>query len=272
MPTVDEQAGRPPVRELLPLRQCVLAVSVLSDLDVMPNDDGVLLPGPHGVVVHWPAIRAAVADYPPHGVIARRRVETLLRLHRLAIDLGREAPQCFHSASRVLALPRGHSEHPGTGWVQETVRGEALDLGVGVHGLIGEPERAVPVPLSVLQAIGVAPSDWWPRLREHVERMGTLSAARLTRDGVSGLIRPVGGCDVLALLSSRTLRRHLADGDGSGLRALAVPTRQRGWYDMTAIDPAFIRAAWSLTDDPDRGLPVPLLITVDDVTIPFSLA
>jgi hypothetical protein len=79
--------------------------------------------------------------------------------------------------------------------------------------------------------------------------MGALAAARLARDGVSGVIRPVGGCDVLALLSSRTLRRHLAAADGSGMRSVAVPTRRRGWFDITRVDPAFVRAAWSLTDE-----------------------
>jgi hypothetical protein len=262
MPSVDE----------LPLRQCVLAVSVLSDLDLSPSDTGVLLPGPCGAVIEWAAIRDAVGDHPPHGATARRRVESLLRLHRLAIDLGSEAAQRFHSAARVVALPPGHSEHFGPEWVEEPLRGDALDLGIGAHGLLSEPDRTIPVPRSVLTAIGITADDWWPGLREHAERMGALSAARLTRDGSSGLIRPVGGCDVLALLSSRTLRAHLAEGDGTGMRGLAVPTRQRGWYDVTRVDPAFVRVAWSLTDDHDRGVPVPLLITADEVTIPFSLA
>ena len=262
MPTVDASL----------LRQCVLAVSVLSDLDVIPCDTGVRLPGPDDVVIEWQSIREAVGTHPPHGAIARGRVESLLRLHRLVIDLGSEAPQQFHSSSRVIALPATHSQHLGAGWVREKLRGDALDLGIGVHGLLGVADRTAPLPPSVLQAIGVTPEGWWHRLREHAERMGALSAARLARDGSVGLIRPVGGCDVLALLSSRTLRRHLAESDGSGMRALAVPTRLRGWYDVTRIDPAFVHAAWSLTDDQDRGLAVPLLVTLDEVTLPFTLA
>jgi len=253
------------------LRQCVLAVSVLRDLDVMPSDAGVVLPEPRGAVVEWSAIHDAVSTHDPSGPIARRRVEMLLRLHLLASDLGPAAAERFRSASRVVALPPGHVEHPGAEWVRETLRGNALDLGIAVLGLIGELDRTAPVPPSVLHAIKVTGDDWWPGLREHAERMGSLSAARLTRDGETGLIRPVGGCDVLTLLSSRTLRRHLADSDGSGLRALAVPTRRRGWFDIRQVDPAFIRAAWSLTDDHERGMPVPLLITAEEVTLPFSL-
>jgi hypothetical protein len=260
----------PPVDELS-LRHCVLAVSVLSDVDLSPSDSGVLLPGPSGAVIEWAAIRDAVGGHPPYGSIARHRVETLLRLHRLAIDLGADAGSLFHSAARVVALHPELSEHPGSEWIREPLRGDALDLGIGAHGLLGEPDRTTPVPPSVLRAIGLRADDWWPGLREHAERMGALAAARLTRDGNSGLVRPVGGCDVLALLSSRTLRQHLAEGDGTGLRGLAVPTRLRGWYDASPVDPAFVRIAWSLTDDHNRGLPVPLLVRADEVTIPFSL-
>jgi hypothetical protein len=276
MSTVD-QPGQHTSHLSPPLRQCVLAVSVLSDVDVIPVDDGVRLPGLGGsngpsAVIDWDSIREAIGSYPPQSTVARARVESLLRLHRLVIDLGDDAAQHFHAASRVVALPPDHSEHPGARWVCETLRGDALELGIGVHGLLDLPDRTTPVPTSVLRAIGVTAQSWWPRLREHSERMGALSASRLARDGTTGLVRPVGGCDVLALLTSRTLRRHLADGDGAGMRALAVPTRLRGWYDVARIDPAFVRAAWSLTDDHDRGLPVPVLITADSVSLPFSLA
>src|SRR3954462_11855316 len=93
-----------------PLRQCVLAVSVLRDLDVMPSDAGVQIPGPHSTVVPWTAIHDAVGRYDPNGPIARRRVETLLRLHLLAAELGPAAPARFRSAARVMALPPLHAE------------------------------------------------------------------------------------------------------------------------------------------------------------------
>jgi hypothetical protein len=254
------------------LRRCVLAVSVMSDLDLTPHAEGVLLPGRSGAFVDWAAIGQAVGDFDPFGSIARRRVETLLRLHRLVVDLGEDAVPAFHAASRVIALPAGHAEHPGAGWAQETLRGEVLELGIGAHGLLGELEWTTPVPPSVLRALGVDGRHWWPRLREHVDRMGALSAARLRRDGGAGLIRPVGGCDVLALLSSRTLRRHVAQSDGSGMRSVALPTRRRGWYDISRIDPQFVQAAWSMTDDVEQGLPQPVLVTADDVTLPFAIA
>jgi hypothetical protein len=261
-----------PTLDPTPLRRCVLAVSVLKDLDFAPDDAGVRLDGPHGSLVTWEQIARTIGPFPAEGPVARRRVEVLLRLFQIVDDLGPAAAQHLHAAARVVALPAGHAEHPGRDWVREPLRGNALELGIGVHGLLGQPDLTVPVPPAVLAAIGVEPGVWWPRLREHAERMGALSAARLTRDGRQGLIRPVGGCDVLALLSSRTLRRHLAEGDGTGLRALAVPTRRRGWYDVRRVDPAFVQCAWALTDETDRGVRVPLLVTADDVALPFSLA
>jgi hypothetical protein len=255
-----------------PLRRCVLAVSVLGDIDTEPAEHGVRLPGDRPVTVGWEAIGLAVGGFDPDGSIARRRVADLFRLYRLLRGPDGGAAARFRTAARLIALPEGHAEHPGPGWAVQTLRGEALQLGIGVHGLLGEPDRSTALPPSVLHALGDPGAEWWPRIVEHAERMGALAAARLGRDGVSGVIRPVGGCDVPALLSSRALRRHLALADGSGLRALAVPTRRRGWFDLTRIDPAFVRAAWSLTDEFDRGLAVPLLITEDEVACPAVLA
>jgi hypothetical protein len=127
-------------------------------------------------------------------------------------------------------------------------------------------ERVTPLPPGVALAAGVDTVRWWPHLKRHADRMGALAAARLGRDGTAeGVIRPVGGCDVLALLASPSLRRHLATGDGTGMRAIAVPMRRRGWYDLNRIDPAFVGAAWSATEELDRGLPRPLLVTADEV-------
>jgi hypothetical protein len=264
--------GDPMSIDAVPLRQCVLAVSVLNDLDVSPADEGVRLPGDRRFVVGWTEIAQAIGDFPADGAIARHRVEQLLRLHQLVQDLGPDAGRHLLASARVVALPPGHAEHPGPAWTREVLRGDALELGIGVHGLVREVDRTVPLPPSVLAAMGVSAARWWPRLREHADRMGALCAARLNRDGPSGVIRPVGGCDVLALLSSRTLRRHLADGDGSGMRSLAAPTRRRAWFDVSRVDPAFVQAAWALTDEHERGLHLPLLITADEVGLPFSLA
>jgi hypothetical protein len=261
------------------LRRCVLAVSVLADVDVLPSDDGARLPGASPVLIGWDEI-AAAAGPDVESDVARVRVEDLLRLHALVAELGGAATERLRSAARVIALPAGHADHLGPAWVREHLRGGALELGVGVHGLITAPVRAandpvrdgmdrvVPLHPGVATAAGIDTARWWPHLKRHADRMGALAAARLGQDGtVEGVIRPVGGCDVLALLASPSLRRHLATGDGTGLRALAVPMRRRGWYDLKRVDPAFVGAAWSATDELDRGVPRPLLVTADEVTL-----
>ncbi len=96
--------------------------------------------------------------------------------------------------------------------------------------------------------------------------MGQLTVTRLERDG-SGVIGPMGGCDVVTLMGARSLRRHLATADGTGMRAVAVPMRARGWFDLARIDPAFVVAAAAATDDVDRGFWRPLLVTCDEVGI-----
>ena len=83
------------------------------------------------------------------------------------------------------------------------------------------------------------------------------------------MLRPVGGCDVPTLLASATLREHLVAGPdrspGSLLRAVAVPDRTRGWFDLARIDPAYTGAVWAVTDLRDRGLRRPVLVTRDEV-------
>jgi hypothetical protein len=71
----------------------------------------------------------------------------------------------------------------------------------------------------------------------------------------------------VTLLGSRTLRAALGAMDGTGLRAVAVPMRNRGWLDLTRIDPAFTSAAAAATEATDRGFERPLLVTVDEVTL-----
>lgn len=263
------------------MRRCVLAVSVLSDIDVEARDDGALLPGPPSFLVPWSAIGSAIVSAGSgHGVGhtreeleegARRRVEHLLRLHILIGELGAGAAHQFHTAARLVALPMGHAEHPGAGWCREVLRGGALELGIGVHGMLDGVDTVVPLPPSVVGRLGLPPESWWPEVRDHADRMGALAATRLRRDGETAVIRPVGGCDVLALLTSRTLRRHLATADGTGLRSIAAPTRRRAWYDLRHTDSAFIAAAWSLTAPAMRGNRSALLVTTDEVQQPLSM-
>jgi hypothetical protein len=248
----------------------VLAVSVLDDVDLEPRESGVWLPGPNPVGVSWEALRALTGGLAPGTSAVRRRLSVWLRLRRLVADLAEEAIDVLGESSRALALPPGHVDHGGAGWVCEPVRGGALDAGVGVVGLLGDPDDVVPLHASLAAAAGADIRTWWPRLRRHADGMGALAAHRLARDTAAGrqnVLRPVGGCDVPTLLLSPALRSHLASSDGFGMRALAVPMRSRGWYDLVRIDPAFVAAAWSATAEVERGLPRPLLVTADEVAL-----
>jgi hypothetical protein len=254
--------------EVLRLRRCALAVSVLDDIDLEPADDGVLLPGPSPVLVSWREVSEVLGPHEETGIVARHRVGAAFTLRRRLAELGTAAAQALADAARPLALPRDHGLHPGPAWVQGRVLGGVLELGTAVCGLDGEDGPAIGLPPSVARAVGADPAVWWPQLRGHAERMGALAAQRLRRDGGAGVLRPVGGCDVLTLLASRSLRSALADGQGCGLRAVAVPARSRGWFDLARIDPAYVQAAWLLTSEPDRGLPRPVLVTRDEVCLP----
>ncbi len=261
-------------RDTAVLRRVVLTVAVLDDVDLTPGPDGVVVPGADGgtAVVAWPRVGAALGGHEPESALGRLRVATLLRTAALLAD---GAPDDAWAARhvRALALPPGHPLHPGPGWAAEQVRGGLLDVGLGLLDppwiAQGHPDDArapsgslvVPLPPH-----GVPPS-WWPGARAHADRMGALAAVRVSA-AAPGTLRPVGGCDVPTLLATEPLRAALAAGDACGLRAVAVPTRTRGWYDLRRVDPAFVGAAWSATDEPARGLPRPVLVTRDEVALP----
>ncbi len=265
------------------LRRSVLAVSVLDDVDVDPDDDGVHLPG--CAPLAWADVAAAAgtavaagttdpagtsggaADGGP-GAAARLRVRQLLLAHR---ELHRSG------ARRVaLAVPRGAERHPGAGWAARPLLGGALDLGLGVVVAHDGRERVLPVPAVSARVTGSAAAPGAGEL-EHLEAMGALAARRLLRDEGArggGVLRPVGGCDVPTLLASAALRAHLVDGPAGArgatgaaavMRAVAVPDRTRGWFDLARVDPAFVVAAWAVTDPADRGLRRPVLVTREEV-------
>lgn len=258
----------PRASDVLALRGCVLAVSVLEDLDIEPRERGLVLDGTPPVFVGWPAVRLAIGAHAPTSVVARRRLADWLRLRRLVADLGPDAAAVLRQGARAVALPPDHPAHPGGAWVLERPMGGAMECGLGVLGLLDDPDALTLLPPGVVSTAGATARRWWPAVREHAEGMGHLAVQRLRRDAGQGqaVLRPIGGVDVPSLLLSPALRRHLASEDGAGMRALAVPMRSRGWYDLARIDPAFVAAAWSATDEWERAYPTPLLVTADEVT------
>ena len=271
--------GRVPQADLLALRRGVLAVSVLHDVDLTPRDDGVLLPrsGPgRGVVLTWGDLADGCGPHHPLAAAGLRRLSGLLRLLALVGRLGADAPGAMRAAAGLVALPDGHVDHLGNSWVVEPLRGGALDLGIGLRGLLDEPtadsatgshsSTPTPLPPILLRELGVQVRDWWPGIRAQAERWSTLAVEQLGQDGRhAGQLRPVSGSDVLALLAGPQLREALARADGSGMRAVAAPTRRHSWYDLSRIDPAYLAAVWAITPDVERGIDRPLLVTRDEV-------
>jgi len=243
------------------LRRIALAVSVLDDVDIVPLDDGVLLAGAEPVEVSWLELRRAVAGADAESELARARVRAWLHGRRIAVDRDLEE---LRQLARPVGLPVDHPLHPGLDWVRHRVLGDALDLGFGFVGVGQDPDAVIVVPQGALDAAGVDPTPWWAVARDYLERMGAIAAERLAD---SPTLRPIGDCDVLTLLGSRTLRVALCSQDGTGMRAAAVPMRTRGWLDLSRIDPAYTAAAAAATDELERGFPRPLLLTEDEVTL-----
>lgn len=253
------------------LRRAVLSVIVTHDIDITPHDRGVVLAG--GTLLAWDQLAQVCGSRAPMSPAARHRIAALLRIHdHLArldhpstrVQQGRTARDVLRESAEIMALPRGHVHHLGPAWQHREVAGRALSLGLGLRTTEDRPP--LPVPHSLLQRYGLSAEDCWPRATVHLERHATVAAELLTRGGrYAGTLRPVAGSDVLTLLAGSGLRRALAAGDGSGMRAVAVPARAQGWYDLTRVDPAYVALAWQLTDEVDRGVRVPLLVTADEV-------
>ncbi|MGN6610250.1 MAG: hypothetical protein ACTHLJ_00600 [Angustibacter sp.] len=270
------------------LRRGTLAASVLDDIPLTPSADGVTVGRSWDdrdawMPVSWLQLAHAVGDVPPESSAGRLRLRDWLRaftyLAHLAGDPTRDAGT---PPTRVgaLALPVGHALHPGPDWVVESVLGGVLDVGLGlrpsaeqlaahpaadraVAASAGEP-LAVPLPPGAARGADIDPTPWWPAVARQRDDMAVLAGDRLDRDA-TGVLRPIGGCDVLTLLSGRWLRDHLATTDGTGMRAIAAPMRSRGWFDLARIDPAFVGAAAAATTPELRGVVRPLLVTTDEV-------
>ena len=265
----------------------MLEVSVRHDLDVGLRADGVELTGPPAVLVPWPQLADVVRGDPAGAVdrlhaalvLAPALVGTTVPTGAQTMDGARGEPlEPLHPLDVVAcALPPGHALHPGPAWVRLRVPGGLLEVGVAVRG---RPEGAVlPLPPSLaprsLSAAGSggepsAPAPSWPPLAQRLERAGAVAAGRLTPRTGAGVLRPVDGHDALTLLASRAARAAIAALDGTGLRALAVPSRRRAWFDDRHLDQAFVAAAWLLTPVAERGLPAPVLVTRDEVGAPAA--
>lgn len=257
------------------LRRTLLAASVIDDIDVVPTDEGVILGGSVETYLTWHDIATAIGPHPPDSVIARVRLATTLRLHAWVQEDAKRARAQVRVAARLLAMHPDHALHPGDSWVQERVLGGALDCGIGLVSESSDGADAVPLPPSVAEAAQISESILFADLRVHAHSMGQLVVARLHRDDAGArsrvgsenqaVLRPVGGLDVPSLLATAPVRSYLADSDGSGMRAIAVPIRSRGWYDLARVDPAFVQAAWSASSEVERGLPRSLLVTEHEV-------
>lgn len=275
----------------LRLRQVLLEVCVLDDVDLAPTPDGLVLPGPGGPRhLSARAAAAVLADRASDDPDARPRLRSWLRAH------ARVARGDLLGRLRPLALARGSALHPGPGWVRSSVLGGALDVGLGLVGAV--PGEADPVPLwpdlltrldAEQVAAGGRPLDVdaaWRAASAHLEGAGRAAAQRVEQElrarvaehealqdpdrgpaQAVTVVEPTDGCDALTLLASAPLRRWLAEADGTGLRVVAVPSRMRGWTDLARIDADFVAAAWSATEPDQRGLPRPVLVTRDEVAL-----
>ena len=246
------------------LRQCALSVAVLHDVDILPAPHGVTLPGKPQLLVTWAECRRALGGAGTDTDEGRHRLAHWLRLRRWLAD---RPIDDIAERARPYGASVTSPLHPGLDWVRRRVLGDALDLGFGFVGLNPVlPDVVVPVPQQLLSAAGVDPEPWWPTAVVYLERMGAMAVERIGRNPGAPL-RPMGDCDVVTLLGSRTFRPAVVADSADGIRTVAVPMRNRGWLDLSRIDPAFSAAAARLTDMSERGFERPLMLTRDEVVL-----
>lgn len=261
--SVMARTARPAAPTGAQLRRGALGVSVLHDVDLEPNRQGLWLTAGARVWVPWSECRAALRGADPESDCGRLRLARWLLARRWAADLEREE---LRGRLRPVGLPVGHELHLGAGWVRAGVLGGVLELGLGAVGLDpAAPDRVVVLPRTALAAARLDLRLSWDDAQDHLEQLGTLAASRLATKG-EGALRPLGDCDVITLLGSRVLRGFLA-GSSEGLATVVAPMLRRGWTRLSLIDPAFAPAAWLATHPAERGFPRPLLVTQDEVVL-----
>jgi hypothetical protein len=250
-----------PSDRLVALRRCALAVTVLGGVELVPDDRGVELAGLVAIHVPWEEIDAVVGTIDADSAHARRRLGHWLALRRAVVD-----HFDLDDRARPVGLPRRHVLHPGPEWVRFSVPGDAIDVGLGFVGLLHDPDEVVIMPPGVLAASDIDASPWWPAQVKYLERMAAVAAQRLHLRPDAPL-RPMGDCDVITLLASQTFRTALCLQESSQLRSAAVPMRQRGWLDLSRIDPAFAMAAAAATEPAERGFDRVVLISQYEVAL-----
>ncbi len=267
------------------LRRATLAASVLHDIPLRPSAGGVLVASSWDddaswTPVTWADLAEAVGGADPESLAGRLRLRDWLQAYTFLCHL----PPAHDAPQRVvaLALPVGHVLHPGPSWVVQSVLGGVLDVGLGLRpaplpddrdgaaDLPGSDPQHLPVPVPLpagaARAAGAETARWWGWAVRQRDSMAVLATDRLERTA-RGMLRPIGGCDVLTLLSAPWLRQYLAAADGTGMRAVAAPMRSRAWFDLARIDPAFVGAAAAATEPELRGATRPLLVTADEITM-----
>ncbi len=249
----------------LALRRLALAVSVLYDVDLVPQEGGLVLTGTPDIRVSWVTLsdvveRSDQARWSAGGdPTDRSRHEALAAwlIARRAIADVETDPQLV-----ALGIPAGHESHPGAEWAREIVPGNALCLGFG-YAPGGADLK--PLPAGVLEHAGVDADRAWQRVRAELERLGALAAERERRQLRRALV-PFGSADVVTLLGSASLRRELVARESDGMVALIVPLRTRGWRATFASDPAFGPALAAAMPELERGFSRPLLVTTEEIS------
>lgn len=246
------------------LRRCALAISVLLDMDIAHQPQGIEVCGVPPVVVSWRECRTALGGLSADSDEGRQRLGRWFLRRRWVAD---HTYDDLAERARPVGLPAGHVLHPGETWVRDRVVGESLDLGLGFVGLQpGQPDRIIVVPDGVFTAAQTDVASFWADAARYLEKMGALALERWWRDRAA-VVRPMGDCDVVTLLGSRVFRTAITADESQRMRAAVVPMRTRGWLDVSRIDPAFGPAAAKATDAVQRGFARPILITADEVSV-----
>jgi hypothetical protein len=290
-----QPSGTSPGRTRAAVRRCLLAVTVLHDLDLewddatSDPDDGLpelRVGNPDPVLVPAYRLRDALAD---RDLEDPSTVDHLARWLTLRRSLHHVPHALLVDSVRVVGLPAEHVRHPGPDWICTVVPGGALTLGFGLladvaPGVVPEdlqtpaadllggagsaPVAAapspVPLPAGVLEDLGLDPAALWPAAMARLEELGRLAAARRRRRPRDPL-RPLAEADVVTLLASRRFRFELAAEAQTGLAGVVVPMLTRGWVSNSSLDSAFGPAAASATEPEQRGFPRPLLVTEYEV-------